>query len=85
MDDIQVAPSQGTHFFQNITSFGIGYLTVGAGNSGGILDLPWLDAQEAFSETDHVRHLQFDEPIEILISARKGIGVIMKPGKRLKN
>ncbi len=80
MDDIRITPSQGTHFFQNITSFGIGYFTVGIENAGGHLDLDWLDEQPAQNQTEHVRHLQFDAPLEIRVSAKKGAGVVMKPG-----
>ncbi|MDD5309902.1 MAG: PEP/pyruvate-binding domain-containing protein [Deltaproteobacteria bacterium] len=77
MKDIRVAPSQGTHFFQNITSFGIGYFTVGP---GGFLDMAWLDAQEALFATTFVRHVRFAAPLEIAVDSRSGRGVIMKPG-----
>jgi hypothetical protein len=77
MKDISVAPSQGTHFFQNITSFGIGYFTVGP---EGFLDMAWLDDREALAATPFVRHLRFDRPLEIAVDSRSGRGVIMKPG-----
>ncbi len=80
MKDITVEPSQGTHFFQNITSLGIGYLTVNFGKGGGILDYDWLDAQPAVTETDHVRHVQFKQPLEIALDGRQGLGVVMKAG-----
>ncbi|MCU0664384.1 MAG: histidine kinase [Myxococcota bacterium] len=83
MEDIQVQPSQGTHFFQNITSFGIGYFTVNFDGVGGYLDMGWLDAREACQESAHVRHLRFDEPLEIVVSGKRGQGAILKPGKRL--
>ena len=71
MSDIRVRPSQGTHFFQNITSL------------GGMLDFDWLNAQVAETETEHVRHLHFNAHLEIGINGRKGSGVIMKPGHNL--
>lgn len=83
MEDIQVTPSQGTHFFQNITSFGIGYFTISGQDSSAFLDRTWLDARSAESETRHVRHLRFPEPLEIFVDGRSGTGVIMKPGSRI--
>jgi hypothetical protein len=83
MEDIQVQPSQGTHFFQNITSFGIGYFTVNFDGLDGYLDMDWLDRQPALHAGDFVRHLSFEEPLEIIVSGKRGQGVILKPGKRL--
>jgi len=83
MKDIRVEPSQGTHFFQNITSLGIGYLTVNFGRGGGILDYDWLEAQPAANETDFVRHVRFDRPLEIFLDGRQGLGVVMKAGCRV--
>ncbi|MBM4355389.1 MAG: histidine kinase [Deltaproteobacteria bacterium] len=80
MDDMAVEPSQGSHFFQNITSLGIGYFTVNFGSGGGLLDYAWLDAQPPILETPFVRVLRFPEPIDIAIDNLKGLGVIMKPG-----
>ena len=82
MQDIQVTPSQGTHFFQNITSFGIGYFTLNREDPRTSLDQAWLDAQWAQEETAHVRHLSFAEPLEILVDGRRGVGVVMKPGRK---
>jgi len=82
MQEIAVAPSQGTHFFQNITSFGIGYFTLNAQDAVAFLDSAWLDAQWAQEESAHVRHLSFPEPLEILVDGRRGMGVVMKPGRR---
>jgi DNA-binding NarL/FixJ family response regulator len=82
MQEISVAPSQGTHFFQNITSFGIGYFTLNAQDAVAFLDSAWLDAQWAQEESAHVRHLSFPEPLEILVDGRRGMGAVMKPGRR---
>ncbi|MDJ0763289.1 MAG: PEP/pyruvate-binding domain-containing protein [Myxococcota bacterium] len=82
LKDLRVSPSQGSHFFQNITSFGVGYFTVNFGESAGVLDMQWLDSQDAKTETDHVRHLRFEHPLDIAVDSRSGIGVIMKPNLR---
>jgi hypothetical protein len=83
MEDIAVEPSQGTHFFQNITSFGIGYFTVSAKDPGVFLDQKWLDSQKAATQTRFVRHLEFDEPLEVAANSRTGNGVVLKPGVTL--
>ncbi|MCP4680225.1 MAG: histidine kinase [Deltaproteobacteria bacterium] len=80
MADIRVTPSQGTHFFQNITSLGIGYFTLNFDDDGGILNSDWLDAEPAEFETENIRHLRYPEPLEIVVSGRSGMGVVMKPG-----
>jgi CheY-like chemotaxis protein len=85
MEGIKVEPSQGTHFFQNITSFGIGYFTVRSKSPSAFIDQKWLDAQEADSETRYVRHLSFDEPLEIAANSRTGDGVVLKPGVTLNS
>jgi hypothetical protein len=79
-EDMHVDPSQGSHFLQNITSFGIGYLNVDVGsNAGDLLDVSWLDHEPAKSETRHVRHLTFADPLRIVLNGRKNYGVILKP------
>ncbi len=83
MHDIKVAPSQGTHFFQNMTSLGITYFTIDSDNTGNHLDLDWLDAREAVSSSGLVRHVRFDEPLEIAVNSRQHMGVVMKPGRRI--
>ncbi len=83
MHDIKVAPSQGTHFFQNMTSLGIAYFTIDSDKGGNHLDLDWLDATEAVSGAEFVRHVRFDEPLEIAVNSRQNRGVVMKPGLRI--
>jgi len=85
LEDVTVEPSQGTHFFQNITSFGIGYFTVTARDAGSFIDHDWLDAQPAEAETEHVRHIALPEPLEIVIDSRSGRGAIMKPGHSISH
>ncbi|MEJ2085159.1 MAG: PEP/pyruvate-binding domain-containing protein [Acidobacteriota bacterium] len=80
-----VEPSQGTHFFQNISSLRIGYLTLPAGadldapKGGQFLDWEWLDAQSAIFESTHLRHLRLDSPLTIILDGKHGEGVIVKP------
>jgi hypothetical protein len=77
--DFRVTPSQGSHFFQNLTAGDIGYLTVNPDVGDGFVDWEWLAAQTAESESEFVRHLRFDAPIEIAINGRKHSAVIVKP------
>ncbi|MEA2603826.1 MAG: hypothetical protein QOF89_4818 [Acidobacteriota bacterium] len=77
--DLKVTPSQGSHFFQNLTSFNVGYFTVNPEDGDGRLDWDWLDAQPARSANAHVRHLRLAEPVLIKMNGRKGEGVILKP------
>ena len=79
--DIDVTPSQGSHFFQNITSFRVGYFTVDTSQNLGFIDWEWLKSQPAMQELKHVRHLRFQSPIIAKINGRKNKGVIVKPGK----
>jgi hypothetical protein len=77
LSDLVVEPSQGTHFFQNMMSYGIGYLHVHA-RENGFLDDDWLDAQPVKEETRWLRHLQLGEPLEVLIDGRKREGLVLK-------
>ena len=79
--DFNVTPSQGSHFFQNITSFRIGYFTVNSFTNLGYIDWDWLRQQTPAEELRFTRHLQFDEPIVAKINGRKNIGIILKPGR----
>jgi len=79
--DFNVTPSQGSHFFQNITSFRIGYFTVNSLEKVGFIDWEWLSRQKAVEETDYIRHLQFNDPINVRINGHKNKGIIIKPVK----
>ncbi len=76
---MNVDPSQGSHFFQNMTALGIGYFTVPAEGSRGFVDWRWLRSQAAAAETAHLRHVRLAEPLTVLIDGRKSRGVIRKP------
>ena len=84
LEDIHVDPSQGSHFFHNIMSFGIGYLTVDRRDPHAVIDLDWLDGQQALVETRHLRHLRFKDPLEVVLNGRHNFGVVLKPGKSLQ-
>jgi CheY-like chemotaxis protein len=79
--DFNVTPSQGSHFFQNITSFRIGYFTVNSIDKLGFIDWEWLSQQKAAEETNYIRHLHFDHPINVRINGHKNKGIIIKPAK----
>ena len=76
--DLKVTPSQGTHFFQNLTSFNVGYFTVNPESGDGEVDWEWLAAQPALSSLAHVRHLRLEKPILVLMNGRDNEGVILK-------
>jgi hypothetical protein len=78
--DFRVTPSQGSHFFQNLTSFEIGYFTVNEDLGEGFVDWSWLAAQPARSERRFVRHLRFDQPLVVKMNGRKQEGVVYRPG-----
>jgi CheY-like chemotaxis protein len=77
--EIKVAPSQGTHFFQNLNAFQIGYFTVNASNENEFLDWDWLRIQPAYKERALTRRLKFDSPIEIRMNGHSSSGIIIKP------
>jgi len=80
--DFRVTPSQGTHFFQNITSSRVGYFTVNPDASEGFVDWDWLASQPAIDEMEFVRHLRFDEPLLVKMNGKRNEGVILKPARR---
>jgi hypothetical protein len=77
--DFKVTPSQGTHFFQNLTSCNVGYFTVNSQVGEGFIDWDWLAAQPTRSTTSFVRHIELQRPITVRMSGRSGEGVILKP------
>lgn len=74
-----IDPSQGTHFFQNLTSFNVGYFTINPYLKEGHYDLDFLNKQEAVYEDQFIRHVRFSEPLTIKIDGSKKMGVVMKP------
>ncbi|HLP74350.1 MAG TPA: hypothetical protein VK155_15695, partial [Bacteroidales bacterium] len=79
LKNYRIDPSQGTHFFQNLTSFRVGYFTINPFISEGYYDVELLNDLPAVYEDSQIRHVRFEEPLEIMIDGRKHKGVIMKP------
>ncbi|MGD8395144.1 MAG: PEP/pyruvate-binding domain-containing protein [Candidatus Eiseniibacteriota bacterium] len=77
--DFKVTPSQGTHFFQNLTSCNVGYFTINPEAGEGFIDWDWLASCPADKQTDFVRHIRLDDTIDIKMSGKTGKGVIFKP------
>ena len=78
LKDYRVEPSQGTHFFQNLTSFGVGYFIVNDYIGDGIYNIEYLNSLKAVQETEFVRHVQLDSPVTIKIDGMKKEGVVLK-------
>jgi CheY-like chemotaxis protein len=79
LNSYQVDPSQGTHFFQNLTSFGVGYFTINAFRGEGIYRQDWLDSLPAAEETQYLRRIHFSQPLTVKMDGKKKIGVVLKP------
>ena len=79
-----IDPSQGTHFFQNLTSFGVGYFTVNEAKEGNICDMDYLNTMPVVEESENVKVVAFDESLVVAINGRKGIGAVLKPGYKTK-
>jgi len=78
--DFAVTPSQGSHFFQNLTSFRVGYFTVNSIDHIGFIDWDWINNQEPEEELIYTKHISFNEPISVKINGHENRGVILKPG-----
>ncbi len=79
LKNYRVDPSQGTHFFQNLTSFGVGYFTVDENRKQGLFRKTVLDNMPAVMETEHVRVVRFDKPLKIMMDGKKQLGAVMMP------
>jgi hypothetical protein len=82
LENYRIDPSQGTHFFQNLTAFRVGYFTVNPFMSDGFVDYEFLSGMDAVYEDTFIRHVRFPEPLTIRIDGRKKLGVVMKPAGR---
>ena len=81
LKNYNIDPSQGTHFFQNLTSFGVGYFTVDTNTEeGGFVNKEILDAMPAVEETQYVRHVRFEHPMRILMDGKKQEGAVLLHG-----
>ncbi len=79
LENYRIDPSQGTHFFQNLTSFRVGYFTVNPFINDGSYDIDFLDGQSAVYENDFVRHVRFDKSVTVKIDGKKNSGIVLKP------
>jgi hypothetical protein len=76
LENFVVEPSYGTHFFHNVASLGIGYFTVNHLKHEGVIDWNWLAAQKPVKETEHLRHVRLEKPLDIRIDGSTGRGLI---------
>lgn len=76
MKTFRVDPSQGSHFFQNLTSLGVGYFTIDCGKGGSFIDQAWLDAQPADYESEHIRRIHLPSPLHIRLDGRHHRGIV---------
>ena len=81
LENYRVDPSQGTHFFQNLTSFGVGYFTINPFKGDGWFDEGYLNSLPAVEETEYLRNVRFDKPVVIKMDGKKSLGVVLKPEK----
>jgi CheY-like chemotaxis protein len=79
--DFRVTPSQGSHFFQNLTAFRIAYFTINPDLGEGLVDWAWLAQQDAVEHIGSVRHIRTSVPFTVAISGSRGVGVILKPAQ----
>ena len=79
LTNYRVDPSQGTHFFQNLTSFGVGYFTINAYMNEGIYNQELLNSMPAVEETKYLRWVHFDHPLTVKMDGRKKLGVVVLP------
>ncbi len=80
LNNYNIEPSQGTHFFQNLTSFGVGYFSINNYlKDDCIFDEDFLNSQPSVYETEYIRHIRFSQPTVIKIDGKKKIGVVLKP------
>jgi len=79
LENFQIDPSQGTHFFQNLTSFRVGYFTINPFIKDGSYDTDFLSKQKSIYEDQYIKHIQFDKPVIIKIDGKNNIGIIYKP------
>jgi len=79
LENYRIDPSQGTHFFQNLTSFRVGYMTINPFINDGFYNTEYLDKQKVQYEDDIIRHIRFDAPMEIKIDGKTNRGIILKP------
>lgn len=85
LDNFRIDPSQGTHFFQNLTSFKVGYLTINPFINDGFFDVDYLDKQESVFENTYLRHICFKEPLTVIIEGKNNKAAIFKEGYKIND
>lgn len=83
LENYHIDPSQGTHFFQNLTAFRVGYFNINPSAGDGFIDYDFLSEAEIVFEDEFLRHVRFPQPLNVMIDGKKKLGVIMKPGRDL--
>lgn len=83
--DYWIEPSQGTHFFQNLTSFGVGYFTIDSSSAESIYDKQYLDSLPAQHESEYIRVVELSSPMVIKINGKKNVGIVVKPQEQNNN
>lgn len=81
LENFRIDPSQGTHFFQNLTSFRVGYFTINPYINDGYYDVDFLSAHPSVYEDEYLRHVKFNNPLTIKIDGKNNRGIIYKPGE----
>ena len=85
LENYRIDPSQGTHFFQNLTSFGVGYFTINPFKGDGWFDEEYLNNIPAVEETQYLRHVRLEKPMIIKMDGKRSLGVVMKPDQNNLN
>ncbi|RLD38709.1 MAG: phosphoenolpyruvate synthase [Bacteroidetes bacterium] len=81
LENYRIDPSQGTHFFQNLTSFRVGYFTINPFIDDGYYDLDYLNKMPVYYEDEFIKHIRFEEALRAEIDGKNTLGVVYKPGK----
>jgi hypothetical protein len=85
LNNFRIDPSQGTHFFQNLTSFKVGYLTINPFINDGFFDVEYLNKHKAVYEDEFLRHISFKEPLTVIIEGKNNKAAIFKENFKIKN
>jgi len=78
LSNYRIDPSQGTHFFQNLTSFRVGYFTINPYSNDGYYDTDYLSVKDAVYENKHLRHVHFEKPLIVIIDGKNNLGVVFR-------
>lgn len=78
LHDYRIDPSQGTHFFHNLTSFRVGYFTINPYINDGYFDIEYLNKLPATYEDEYIRLVSFEKPLRIELDGKRSKGVVYK-------